>query len=623
MAGVTLKMGVTGVADFKRGLKDAEAAVNSLNESLKLNESQLKLNGNQELYFSNKVQILKDKIDAQTEVVKAANTELQRLKSKGFSEASAEVQKMQAKVYSATTKLTEMKTELKEVETNGGGAAEGLSKADETMQQMNQNKAWDNVAEGIGKLTKTLERGAKSAVNFGKKIFSSFKDSTEWADDLLSDSLKFDIDPETLQQMQKVAEIINTDVDALIAAKKRMMKAAAGEGADDIMDLFGISVEGKDPTDMMWEIGDALMHMDEAFDKEAAAQKVFGRNWNELVPMFSMGRDAYEKMLAEQSVLTEEQVRSLGDANDKITQLEQQIAQMKNEFWSENADKLTALFQWILDNHEAVKSALVVIAGGFGLLKLAEFAANLQKTIKGFQTLGLLGTGEKAAEAAAGAASSAGAAKTAGGGGNAKWTGFLKDIGFGGVGGLAGLGVDIAGFIWAAYRRNYQRDQVRGTDEYLTAQSAGTEQLLADYIRAQQEISALDWSTTAEVFDAAQQKVTEAYNKLMETEGGADALQAYSDWRQERSLGNMDWEMPENIDKMTRTIDESFATQTQSNSEMTAAANDLKGLPAAVATAVQNGMSSVTIVISESAVGAIGRKVSGALARTVAGAVKP
>lgn len=75
--------------------------------------------------------------------------------------------------------------------------------------------------------------------------------------------------------------------------------------------------------------------------------------------------------------------------------------------------------------------------------------------------------------------------------------------------------------------------------------------------------------------------------------------------------------MPENIDKMTRTVQESFSGQAQSNSEMTAAANDLKGLPAAVATAVRSGMSGVTIIINDSAVSAIGRKVGSSMARGV------
>ena len=54
MAGVNVKMGVNGVAEFKKGMKDAQESVKALNEALKLNESQMKLNGESELYMQNK-----------------------------------------------------------------------------------------------------------------------------------------------------------------------------------------------------------------------------------------------------------------------------------------------------------------------------------------------------------------------------------------------------------------------------------------------------------------------------------------------------------------------------------------------------------------------------------------
>lgn len=602
MAGVSVKMGVTGVATFKRNIGDAEAKIKALNAALKLNESQLKLTGNQETYMSNKVKILKDRIDAQIQVVREAEKALKAMKDKGVNPASKEFQDMQTKVYQAATKLTNMKTELKNVETNSGKAATGLNKTNESLKSLNKAKAWDNVSEGIGKVTKTLEQGARAAINFGNRLMGAMKDSTGWADDLLTLSEQTDIDVETLQKMQHLAEIVDTDVDAIIAAKKRMSKAAAGDGAKDIQELFGIDVAGKNPDDLFWDIGEALMGMGEAFDKESAAQKVFGRNWNELLPLFKLGRTEYEKMLGEQSYLTEEQVQNLGDADDKIKQFEQQIADMKNAFWSENADKITDLLQWLIDKKDRVYSALKVIGAGFGLLKLGEFALHLGKAINGFKELGLI----KGAEAAAGSAAGAGTAGTA--------TGL-------GMSGLLGIGGSVAiakGFQWAANQRLYHRDQVRGTEEYLAAQSTGTEQLLADWIRANQEFNNLDYmEDSAEAFQAASDKITETYNKLTEAEGGWDAIQAYSDWRQERSLGNMDWEMPENIDKMTRTVEESFSGQAQSNSEMTAAANDLKGLPAAVSAAVRSGMSGVTIIINDSAVSAIGRKVGSSMARGV------
>ena len=46
-SGVSIKMGVTGVAQFKQSMKESQAAVKNLDQQLKLNEAQLKLNGNE------------------------------------------------------------------------------------------------------------------------------------------------------------------------------------------------------------------------------------------------------------------------------------------------------------------------------------------------------------------------------------------------------------------------------------------------------------------------------------------------------------------------------------------------------------------------------------------------
>ncbi len=606
MAGVSVKMGVTGVATFKRDIGDAESAVKALNAALKLNESQLKLNGNQETYMSNKVKILKDRIAAQTKVVQEAEKALKAMKDKGVSPTSKEFQTMQTKVYQATTKLTDMKTELKDVETNGGGAATGLGETKEALQSLNKAKAWDNVAEGIGKVTKTLEQGARAALNFGKRIMSSLKGSAGWADDLQTMSDAFDIPVDKLQRMEKVSYRIETDTETILRAQQRMAKAASGDGAEDIMELFGINAAGKDPDELFWQLGESILHMGDAFKQEDAAQKVFGKSWRELVPLFKLGREGYEKLLAEQTVLTDEQIKNLTDADDKIMQFEQQIAQMKNQFWSENADKITGLLEWLTQHDEEVYNALKVIAAGFGLLKIAEFAAHMGELLTGFRELKALGTGKEAAEAVASGPPAATGTAT----GSGFWDSLL---------GIAGIYEIGKGFMWAANQRLYHREQVRGTDEYLTTQSNGVEQMLADWILAERAMSEalMNIDTTEQEAQELQTRLEQARTALESAEGGWDAIQAYSDWRQERSLGNMDWEMPENIDKMTRTVEESFSGQAQSNSEMTAAANDLKGLPAAVSAAVRSGMSGVTIIINESAVSAIGRKVGSSMARGV------
>lgn len=600
MAGVNVKMGVTGVSDFKRSMGDAQAAVKSLNEALKLNESQLKLNGNQELYFKNKVTLMKDAIAAQTEVVKNAEAALRAMREKGVEPSSKEFQTMQANVYKASTKLTDMRTELQNVESGAQGAESGLKGTNEAINTIDRNKAWSNAADGIGKVTSALEKGARAAINFGKRIISNMKDATGWADDLKSMSDSYDIPVDKLQRMQKVADIVEADAEAILQAQKKMSKATTTKGGvEAIEEVLGVSLEGRDnPDELFWEIGDALMHMGNAIDKETTAQKIFGRSWRELMPLFKLGRDAYEDMLSEQTVLTDEQIEKLTKADDAIVKLEQEIAQLKREFWAENAETITSLLEWLVDNQDDVVAALKAIGIGFGALKLAEFAANLGQTISGFKTLGLLG-GKKAAETVA---------DTAVGSGIQNWLTKAKDS----IGPYASaIGIPAfmaASFSWAADRRLNHRDQVRGTDEYLTAQSAGAEALLADYIRAQQILSQMDMTTAAEVYEEAWNKVSETRDKLMEAEGGSDAWNAYNDWRQERSLGNMDWVMPQELERWASVAEQTSANEIQSNSEVVATLSSLQGLPAQVAAAVQAGMSSVTIVISEGAVGEIGRR---------------
>lgn len=595
MAGTSVKLGVE-YSQFKQGMNEAQSSVKTLSAALKANESQLKLTGDQEVYLKNKAQLLNQQIEAQKSVVANAMKALQEMEKNGVKPTNSSYQKLKTSVYNATDQLNKMQTELKNVETGADNAGKEAGEMNSELKNIGKDVAWGNVAEGLDSITRKLESGARAAVNFGKKILSSAKDSTQWADDLQTTVKQYadmGLTSDSLQRMQKVEDFIDTPVEAILNAKARMQKATATKGGVKAFEeVLGINLNGQNMDDLFWETGEAILGMGEAFDKEAAAQQIFGRSWRELMPLFQLGREEYQKMLDEQNVLTDDQVKSLAEADDALKKAEQQIADLKKQFWAENADKITGLMQWFVDNKEPVVTALTAIGGAFGLLKLGSVAANLMKIISGFKTLGVIQGGEAAAAATGGGFFAR--AKSAAG---------LGDIA--GVGGLATIA---AAFNWARNQRTSNAAAVRGTDENLAAQSAGAEALLADYIRAQQAMANVDWDAAEEVYKAAQETVTENYNKLMAAEGGEAALQAYNDWRHEHSLGNMDWEMPENIARMTQTMEDSFAGQRQSNSEVTAALGNLEGLPAAMSAAVQAGMANVTIVISEGAVGAIGRR---------------
>ena len=396
MPDVSVKMGVDGVSQFKKAMEESQGAVKNLDAELKLSEAQYRATGDAETYLQTKTSLLTKQIQEQKNVVKQAEQALKAMKDKGVSETSASFQKMEGNLIKAKTKLTDMETALKNVDSEAKTAGDSL-------QGIGKNVAWDTVAEGLGKITDKLQSAGRTALRLGKTIAKSAMDSTEWADDILTRAAQYGIDAETLQRMENVADYIDTDVDTIIAARDRLSKNRKSLG-----ELLGIESNGKSVDDVFWEAGEAIMNLGDEFDKTEISQKIFGRSWRELIPLFEAGREVYESMMENQNVLTNEQVENLGKADDAFKSIKQEWELMKNEFWSNNAENITSLLQWIIDNADAVKAGLTVIAGGFGLLKIGEFAANIGQIVSGLSQLGILSGGAAAATSAGGIASTAG-----------------------------------------------------------------------------------------------------------------------------------------------------------------------------------------------------------------------
>ena len=411
MAGVNVKMGVSGVSAFKKGINESKQAVKTFDEALKLNEAQLKATGDAETYLENKSKLLGQQMKAQQQVVKQAEAALEQMKRNGVSASSTEFQRMQQQVMQARTKLMEIKGSME----GAGSSAKDLG---DKISGIGKGVAWDNVAEGIGKITNQLANGARAAVNFGKKLIASAKGSTGLADEIKTTVDQYEdmgLTADSYQRMVKVAEFIDTPVDAILTARSRMAKAlTTDKGVKNMEEVLGITLNGQSSVDLFWETGEALMNMGESFDKEAAAQNLFGRSWRELRPLFKAGRDEYEKMLAEQNVLTDEQVEKLGKADDAIKSMEQEIETLKAKFWAENADTITSLLEWMVDNKDAVVTALGAIGVAFGGMKIVEMGANIGKVVDGIKTLMNIGGGGGAGGGVGGVATGVGGAiKTA------------------------------------------------------------------------------------------------------------------------------------------------------------------------------------------------------------------
>ena len=400
---VTTKLEVE-YSQFKKGMAEATASVNTLDAALKKNEAEFKANGDAEKYMADKADLLNQKLKAQQNAAKQAEQMFLNLAKRGVSPTSTEYQKMAQKLLNAQTAMANTQAELNELNSKQTAAAGSAKDLADNVSKIGKDVSLQTLTDGLSKVTDGMEKAYRVAVRFGRAVVRSAMDATGWADDVATRAVQYGVDAETIQKMDQVAAYIDTDVDTIISAKDRLSK-----NRDKVSELLGISTDGKTVDDVFWEAGEAIKNLGDGFDQNDYAMQIFGRGWRELLPLISTGREQYEALVESQNVLSNEQVQKLQEADDAFQSIQQEVNNLKREFWAENSGTIIELLQWVVDHKDAVVAALTAIAGAFAALKTAETAANIVKIVNGLKGL----TGGSAANAATNAAiNAAGSAGT-------------------------------------------------------------------------------------------------------------------------------------------------------------------------------------------------------------------
>lgn len=661
--GVNVKMGVSGVAQFKQGMKESQAAVKNLDQQLKLNEQQLKLNGDAEVYLQNKTKLLEEQIAKQKEVCKNAQNALEAMRKNGVAETSAEFQRMQTQMYKASTDLMEMQTQLQNVGEAGDTAANGVSEMNSQIDRVAKNSSWDNITSGVDKITGAMKAAAETAARMGRAIIQATLGGGQWADELATTATQWEMTPEQVYRMRQTANIIDTDAETIYAARKKLVTAMGKDGNKETMGAFaalGISdLSGTDENieNVFWSAGEALMKFDDEVAKNEYAMKLFGKSWDQLIPIFTAGRDEYNAMMESWTWIGDEQFESLTKLDDASQKMNTEFEALKLQFESTMADvmtpvmetltglmkefneylqsedgqrmldslgqavsslfselgeidpeqvvsglvdvfnKITAGFEWIIKNKQGVFDALKYIAGGFALMKIAGLAANIGKIVSGLG--GLNGGG--------------------GGGGTSGGVNVPAPAGNSGT----GTGTGSSGSFFASFLNNAVNGMgiknLFDLNQYITDRFH--EEMDGLSLEEQQEKAfEQTFGITQSEFEEwkrdKQGKGTVARPHKSVGFVGMEALTA------PQETGNANF-VVEDIDdfitaedKMTQTAGEmtdETAKMRLQNHELTHAAMELTALPdqmlEKVKQAIMDGMSTVTIVIGEDAVDTIGNNV--------------
>ena len=391
------KFGVD-ISSFKSGIASAKNEVKTLDQQMKMLDATMKAEGKSEQTLSAQTQTLNNKLTAQKSIANQAEAALKAMTDNGVDPASDAYQKMARELLSAQTGMMETKSALNELGEGAVSAADGAERLETGLKGITKKISLDQVISGIDKISNGLKSAAGHAISLGESLFDAVMDKARLADDNATMALMYGIDLDRYLKMQGlVASGMDTSVDAILKAQTKMNKGIGDSKAQEVLKELKVSVSElqdtgdgiiefvrKSPEQLFWDIGNAIMNMGDAFDKESAAQSVFGRSWKELVPLFKdyHSLEEFNAALDQVQVISEEDNKSLVEMADSFDQLHQKMDTLTTSILAQFAPGLTDLADSLSGVLSEVNAYLQTPEGKEALAGMSESIQSLFGSIK-------------------------------------------------------------------------------------------------------------------------------------------------------------------------------------------------------------------------------------------------
>ena len=335
---IKTRLTLEGEQNFKRAMKDAQRSLKELNSEQKLAEAQFKATGDAETYQAERARILNAKIEEQKKVVKAAEDALADMVKQGLNKSNGAFVTMQTRVNDAKTKLTTLQTELGWTDKSLTTSADNANELNDKLDNIGKGVTMQNAIDAIDRVTDRIKGIATAAVRTMKEAWDVMNGAGDWADEIMTTAMQYELSPQVLQQWRYASRLIDSDVDAIAGAHQKLTQNMASTSEETITAFNRLGVATKtntgdmrDSFDVFWEAVDALGAFDNATERDQIAQRVFGRSYRELLPLINEGSAAYKELAASAPVVSEESLRSLASMDDAMEKLDSTVEATKYE----------------------------------------------------------------------------------------------------------------------------------------------------------------------------------------------------------------------------------------------------------------------------------------------------
>jgi chromosome segregation ATPase len=408
----------TSIETYKTNVENSKTAISNLDAQMKLAKTQFELTGDKQQYAADKAKILKEKLEEQQQAITDTQSVINLLTAQGLEPSAAEMVEWKTKLADAKLELQNTQTELDNLDTDlaenkdsidaGTGSAKDFG---DELNRVGSGIDFQNTITSIDNIKGKIEGVIKASAQAIKALWDMGTDAGKWADDLATAAASAGMDVETYQSWQYASKFIDTDVSKITGSITKLEKELGSENTEIAKDFNQLGVRtreagGKvrDATDVFWDVIDSLHRIEDPTKRSIQAQKLLGSSWKELNPLIEAGSQAYKDLAKEgldTAVVSEENVKKLGDMNDAQNKLNSSIEKAKFDTLAALAPTFTEVSNALNTAVGALNEFLQSKEGQEALTKMNEALSGVIKSFLGED--GGKGTFQSIVEGASGA----------------------------------------------------------------------------------------------------------------------------------------------------------------------------------------------------------------------------
>jgi phage-related protein/uncharacterized protein YukE len=299
---------------------------------------------------------------AQQKVVEELSKEVSD-SEKAYDAQGKAINEMRIKVANAETKINKTAMALDSM----GQEAEDASKSTEDVAKASGDagreaqSASDGFTVMKGVLANLASQAIMACINGLKELGSSIADTVaetaSLGDEIDKESQKLGISTDVYQELSYAMERSGASIDDFRKGMRDISDALADaqngvEGATEKYDALGISLSNADGSmksteDVLLETIDALASMEDVAQRNALANDIFGKSYQELAPLLNSGSEGIRDLMNEAQeygmVMSGDAIKSSAGFQDAMTKLKGTIDGLKNGIVGEFLPAITTL----------------------------------------------------------------------------------------------------------------------------------------------------------------------------------------------------------------------------------------------------------------------------------------